>query len=511
MTTETPTSDSRVASLEYLLAGKDFLFFLEHVYIMEPPPGGGKIPFAKWPHLMELAALLTTNRLLVVLKARQLGFSWLMAAYATWLLMYREGSVSMLISRGQKEAEVLLGKAKYIYRNLPDTWQVPLDKDSDSEFSLRDSESKISALPSTPHAGRSETASFVFQDEADFHEFLDANYTAIKPTIDAGGQMVMGSTSDKLKMDSLFKDIYRDSREKQQRGIADSIDAWKPLFFAWQTRPGRTEDWYQRTKADVPGKRLDETRGLSPDLYMLQEYPATEEEALSPPKTRMVFDRDVLDDMALDEKRPVSTKGVVKVYQKWRAGGRYAAATDTSHGVGGDFAVTVIIDASTGMVVADIMSDTLSPEDLSWQSMELLKEYRKPIWAIEDNEWGIITIQAAQREKYPRLYHRVTGRKTRLVGWHTDEVSRFRLFGELIAAVHARQIIVPNPAGLAQFYTIVRNPKKGSRVEAVGGAHDDYVLTVGMAWQMRDLAYASPPLADMPQLFREAPVPVVRW
>ena len=175
--------------------------FLDKVKILERSQlhsgvSGGAAPFQKWDYLVELARAIVDNRLVTVLKARQLGFSWTSAAYAAWLLTFREGTNVLMISKWQTEAFSLLDKVRFILKNLPEEWQSPLSPDSRSEIGIPSKDSKIVALPSTEDAGRSETASVVIQDEADFHEYHAANYAAVKPTIDAGGQMIMGSTSN---------------------------------------------------------------------------------------------------------------------------------------------------------------------------------------------------------------------------------------------------------------------------------------------------------------------------
>ena len=59
--------------------------FLDHVKILERAQlhsgvSGGAATFQKWPYLVDLAKALVNNRLVTVLKARQLGFSWTSAA-----------------------------------------------------------------------------------------------------------------------------------------------------------------------------------------------------------------------------------------------------------------------------------------------------------------------------------------------------------------------------------------------------------------------------------------------
>ena len=63
-------------------------------------------------------------------------------------------------------------------------------------------------------------------------------------------------------------------------------------------------------------------------------------------------------------------------------------------------------------------------------------------------------------------------------------------------AVHSRLIVIPNEDGLAEFYSLIQNPKKGGRVEAQQGSKDDYPLAVGMALQIRSKAQAGGRLRD---------------
>ena len=461
--------------------------FLGFVKIQEPPSptnpqGGAVIPFIRWTHLMNLVMQFTIASLICILKARQVGVSWLLAAYALWMAQYHSGAVVLLISRGEKEAQILLDKCRIIYKLLPEGLQEKIDPNHNNRTELwflsRTPDSlpgKITALPSTEHAGRGETASVVIQDEADYHEHLDGNYAAVKPTIDAGGQLIMASTSNKLRMITTFKEIIKNAPS----------NGWLKFFFPWNVRPGRTQQWYEWQRANAPT-----TERLSPDLYMEQEYPGTEEEALAPSRALAAFDIGVLNDMQKDVKPALDLPGLpslAHVYQQYSVGKKYAAFTDTSHGLGQDFAVTVVMDVRTGYVAADVMGNVLSPDELAIQSVDLLKLYRNPVWGIEDNDWGISTIKAAQTLGYKNIWSD-PDRNDR-IGWHTDERSRYVLWGEIITAVKDRLIIVPSKEGLRQFFNVIRNPMKNGKIEAVIGANDDYPLAVGGAWQMRKYAH----------------------
>lgn len=462
--------------------------FLEHVRILQVAVGGlqgGLIPLEMWGHIREAAVLLAgdetqkieAKRLISVLKSRQVGWSWILAAYAAWVGQYKDGANVLIFSQGQLESTVFLGKVKTVLDNLPPHLKVGIGRSNDTTITFPSIKSKITALPSTEHAGRGETATLVIQDEADFHENLELNYAAVKPAIDAGGQLIQCSTVNKKKAGTLFKEIFRNAPK----------NGFHAVFHGWTSRPDRDQAWYDRVKAEAPS-----SEGMSPELYMEQEHPATAEEALAPSRVMAAFDVDALAAMQADVKEPVETRnGVTHIYQKWSVGKRYAAGTDTSHGAGQDYSTTAIIDVATGYVVADVDSQTLSPAQLAQESVNLLKDYGNPIWAIEDNDWGVATLEMAQELKYPRLYKRrnSNGSPTGKAGWHTDSRSRPMLWGELIEAIRERLITIPSRNGLNQFVSVIRNPDKDGRIEAMVGTHDDYPMAVGLAWQMRKEAY----------------------
>ena len=452
--------------------------FLDHVKILERSQAqagvaGGAAPFQKWPYIVDLAKAVSKNRLVTVLKARQLGFSWTTAAYAAWLLTFSPGTNVLMISKGQTEAFSLLDKVRFILKNLPNDWQHPLSPDSRSEIGIPSLDSKVIALPSTEDAGRSETASVVVQDEADFHEYHAQNYAAVKPTIDGGGQMIMGSTSNKRQMTSLFKELYK--------GAPDN--GWHSVFIPWHARPKRDQKWYEGVRDTIPAIELS---GMSPEQFMEQEYPGEEHEALAPPRAQSIFDRDMIAGMMDDCIEPIRKVGPASIYQEPRTARRYVAGTDVASGVGMDYSVTVVVDVNSGYIVADLITNTLQPEDFSAASMEMLEVYSNPDWGIENN-FSDTALTVARDMNYPRLYRRRVGRGKQMrreYGWRTDRTSRQQLFDELRASFNAGHLTIPSKYGLNEFSTIIAAP--GEKPQAMGGAHDDYVMALGIALMVKN-------------------------
>lgn len=239
-------------------------FIDEHVQIYDATKRDW-IPFKLWPEQRQVLRDLEVYKLHVILKARQLGLTWLILAFELWLLKYRPITEAANFSRRDDEAVHLLDdRLKGMYKRLP-AWMREGDtfpEDNSHEWQFNGG-SIARAFPTT--AGDSYTLTFALIDEADLIPDLPKLMSAVKPTIDGGGWLVLLSRSDKAKPASRFKAIFRSARLGKT--------SWYPTFLPWFVRPERTQEWYGRQKADVL-----ETTGSLDELH--EQYPATEEEAL---------------------------------------------------------------------------------------------------------------------------------------------------------------------------------------------------------------------------------------
>jgi hypothetical protein len=223
------------------------------------------IRFELWPEQVRTLGVLRRRRLVVVLKARQLGLSWLCVGFALWLMVFHPASTVLFFSKRDDEAAHLLGfRLKGMYQRLP-TWMQARCAVKDNDHELRLSNGSVAlAFPTT--GGRSYTATLAVVDEADFAPDLGALLSAVKPTIDAGGRLILLSTADKSSPESAFKRVYRGA-------VAEESD-WAPVFLPWSARPDRSPGWYEEQRRDVMART-----GSTDDLW--QEYPATDFEALA--------------------------------------------------------------------------------------------------------------------------------------------------------------------------------------------------------------------------------------
>ena len=240
-------------------------YFLDTYAQVLSEEAGSWAPFRLWPEQIKVLRTIEDNRLVVALKARQLGMTWLLVGFVLWLVLFHPIATVLLFSRRDDEAtDLLTTRLKGMHSRLPVWLQASsAEPNNNHEWALANG-SRVKAFPTG--AGDSYTASFVFVDEADLVPDLGRLMRAVKPTIDAGGRMVLLSRADKSKPQSQFKRIYLAAKQK--------LSDWVAIFLPWFARPGRDDAWYETQKRDI----LARTGSLD-DLA--EQYPATDTEALA--------------------------------------------------------------------------------------------------------------------------------------------------------------------------------------------------------------------------------------
>jgi hypothetical protein len=259
----TARRSSNQRSIDYAACSLGVDYFIHHFCFLDEPQGEDLtiLPFHLWPAQRKLLARFQQHRQHIILKARQLGISWLVCAYVLWLCVFQPGRVVILFSKGQLEADELLRRVLVMYQRLPDWMRAtnPLTTQNTSEL-IWSNGSTVKSLPATKNAGRSFTASLVVVDEFAYLQWPQELYTALKPTIDGGGRFIMLSTAN--GKNNLFYDLWTLASERKTNLL--------PSFLSWRARPGRTDAWRDSVASDA-------TLVASID----QEYPSVPEDAFN--------------------------------------------------------------------------------------------------------------------------------------------------------------------------------------------------------------------------------------
>jgi hypothetical protein len=436
---------------------KDPLKFFEHVKILDAT-SNQIIKYKMWSHLVELIRAILLYPQVIVLKSKQVGISWTLAALALWWC-YKTGGNVIMISKGENEATELLRKARFIYSQLPKHLQLEIFREGAEQISFKSTHSRIHTLPSTEYAGVGETASLVIWDENEFHPNAKENWAHLKPTIDAGAHGVVVSTADPTTIDSHFKILWREARAGRNN--------FHPIFIPRDAVPRRDEEWFERVKRD----------------YYLEwqfraDYPETEDEALSPITGRVFFDANRLQKLRNEAlKEEEIRQGVIHIFHYPTIGVQYMAGVDMAEGRGGDYSV-VWIEGRRGLdreLCAVIHSNQILGDTFASMSYELLKEYFSPRVICGADPFGVRFLDDLVGLGYDRGKIYCSDEKREKLGYKESGKTRDKDLIQLDRAIREGLRISYIPALEELFAFQLKESKQGTRIEAAEGSHDDLV------------------------------------
>lgn len=453
-----------------------FVYFCENYWYIKHPERG-RIRFEMREAQLETVRLWMENRYSIVLKARQIGFSTLAAAYAFWLVYFWSDRFVVMLSRTEREAIKLLSKAKYGFKALP-AWMKQrgptVTSDNQTKMTF-DNESAIESLPSGNDPARGESVYLVIVDEWAFLPNAEEAWASIEPIADVGGRVIGLSTAN--GSGDFFHQMWL--------GANIGINNFKPIFWPWSAGD-RDDDWYEVKRRQMPEWQLH------------QEYPRSAEEAFIK-SGNPVFDIDRL--MEIEVETPtrcqvvihdrkytdlvVATNGEFSMWEEPQPGGVYVIGADVAEGLGhGDFSCFHVIDANScdvvatwhGHIDADIFGELLA--EIGWK-------YNNALVAVENNNHGLTTLKALQRYAYKNLYRQRrlqqrNAQPTEILGWRTTAASKPLAIDELAASIRDGEIGLRCERTIAELKSFVRDANGRTH----GSPHDDYVMALAITWQM---------------------------
>jgi len=462
---------------------EDFLYFVRTYWYIRHPKRG-RIKFDPYDGQIVALRSFVDNDRVICLKARQIGWSTLVAAFAFWATFFWGDRYVVMLSKGEREAAKLLQKSKYGYKFLPGWMKVrgPRSTSDTAEKQMWDNESGIESLPSGNDPARGEAVWLAVLDEMAFLPNPDEAWASIEPITDVGGRVIALSTAN--GEGNIFHQLWEAAQHPD--------DSFVPLFFNWATSE-RDQDWYD--------KKIAQARRLGREWIMWQEYPDNAEEAFIR-SGNPVFDLERLrrleptepDQGRLvplggDKKKPqfhMHAYGELKVWRLPEVGGIYAIGADVAEGLEhGDFSSAHVVAAGTGEVVAHwhghVDPDLFGEEVLA----HLGWWYGGCLVGVESNMHGLVTLKGLQRAGYHNIYKQrrdsnIRPQETEILGWRTTKASKPIVIDGLAGSVRDEEIDIRCAETLREMRTYRRDAK--GRME--GSPHDDRVMSLAIGWQM---------------------------
>jgi hypothetical protein len=347
-----------------------------------------------------------------------------------------------------------------MYDRLPEWMKVGEHvTDNDHEWELGNG-SRVLAFPTT--AGDSYSATLAIVDEADLVPDLGKLLRSVKPTIDAGGRLILLSRVDKSKPQSAFKKVYVAAKQR--------LNGWAHVFLPWHARPDRDEAWYEAQKADV----MHRTGSLD-DLH--EQYPATDTEALSP----RTLDKRISPAwlaQCYQERRPGNLPAdapaipTLEVYALPWPGRRYVIGADPAEGnpTSDDSSLTVL-DAETGEEAASL-AGKFQPSVFASYIAAVSEWYNDASAMVERNNHGHAVILWLHDNSRVVL---LIGHD-QAIGWLSSSKGKALLYDAAADAFREGKTVLHSFATFTQLSSI-----EGATLRAPDGEHDDRADSYSLA------------------------------
>ena len=464
-----------------------------------------------------------TDISLLVLKGRQQGFTTLVTAYQlSCSILNRNFQGYTLADKSDNAEAIFQNKAKFPYGQLPEVLQPTEKFNNRKQLLFEKINSSWAVDTATKDVGRSRTVNFFHGSECAFWK------DGISPIQGALGEAF---TRNCIKIYESTANGYNDYQRMWNSGahINCFYEWWltKEYRIEFPTEQIRGEflrnidtknDWiWERLRWLRDEKNLDEAqlywyfqkydKYLDKDLIK-QEYPCTPHEAFLL-SGKNVFDTAIIlrrldaipkpikvgyfaydyDGLRITNIRWVNDKsGYIKLYGMPNVPEytEYCIGGDTA-GEGSDFFTGHVLDARTGNQVAHLKHQ-FDADQYTRQMYCLGKYYKDALIGIEAN-FDSYPIMELQRLGYPKQYAReaqdtYTGKTERRYGFKTTSLTRPTAISRLIEIVREHCDTINDRETLEELLTIIRNEK--GRIEAPEGGHDDDMMGLAIAHQIRE-------------------------
>ena len=367
-------------------------------------PGRGRIPLRLREAQSQVAWDWIKYRKNICLKARQIGFSTLVAAFTLWCVFGWPDRHIVMLSRTERESVALLNKTRYAYRGMPEWVRLrgPVLLDRTRLVMTFDNESVIQSMPSNNDPARGESLFMVILDEWAFLPNPESAWASVEPTIDLGGRAIGLSTAN--GEGTFYHEMWL--------GAEAGTNGFHSVFFPWWAVDERDQSWYDRKRQELAGK-----------IWLLhQEYPNNPVEAFIG-SGNPVFDQDIFrkfvaedgiqytistsrpKEYSLYEGGPFVVFEAPNVHDRWT----YVVGADIAEGLEhGDATVAWVVCVNTGLPVA-VWYGKVDPDVFGEQVLPAIGWfYRNALIVPEINNHGLTVLKALQRVKYKNIFKRRT-------------------------------------------------------------------------------------------------------
>lgn len=452
-------------------------FYLENFCKVKVKKGGLK-PFVLKEAQKDLFNTIREYYRVIILKARQLGFSTAVTGYFYHDTITNPGTTTALIGYNSAMTAELLDKVKTFYRTTPAELRPTVHYNSKYEISFPKLDSKILVLPSTENVGRGYTIHNCLVTELSAWEKADEKMMVLEASVPITGRMVIESTP--RGQGNLYHRMWMDD----DNGYAKKMYGW----------------WWEYTKEEIEliRKRMNNPRRFAQEYglkFLASGRPVFEPDVIEKQRKNILRVGDIVD-LGEGKKWTVKDEDKLRIYKPPEEGGLYVCGADVSEGVeGGDFSTCKIWDRRTGEEVAFFRG--LLPADRFGDYLDRWgRKYNNALMAVEINNHGLTTVTVLRQKVYPSLYFRPAKFEnigmpySDKIGWKTTKVTRPLLIDDLAQALREDALTIHSKETLDEMSVFVYDDN-GNMVPQPT-FHDDCIFAAGIGFQAFKILYDKP-------------------
>jgi hypothetical protein len=456
---------------EVLKCGKSSQYFNNN-YAKIPHPGHGLIPFKTYDYQDELLETFDDHRFTVILKARQLGISTIVAGYIAWLMLFHRDKNVLVVATKLSTAANLVRKVKGIIKHLPAWLKIAnIDVDNKNSFELSNG-SQVKASSTSADAGRSESLSLLVIDEAAHVENLTDLWTALYPTISTGGRCIALSTPNGVG------DWFHETYIKADSGQNEFF----PVHLFWDVHPERDREWFET-----------ETKNMS-KRQIAQEY-----ECNFNTSGETVIDGDDIQWLKKRIQEPKYRTGIDRNYWIWEEFNQentYLLVADVSRGDGADFSVFHIFKLETMEIIAEYQGK-VTPDLFSEIVCNAGREYGNAMVVVENNSVGFAVLDKLADKVYPNVYHSIKSSheyidqyqaetaSNAIAGFTTSLRTRPLIVAKLEEYIRNKMLTIYSKRLINELDTFIW---KNGKPQAQRSYNDDLIMACAIGCWVRDTA-----------------------
>lgn len=478
---------------EMLRCGRNPHYFIKN-YCKLSHQTRGLIPFSLYPFQEEVLDEFVEHRFNIVLKARQLGISWLVSAFTLWMMMFHRNKTIMAVATKKDTACKIIEKVKYMYGYLPDWMQEinPIQDNNKYSFSLKTTKSLVVAESTAGDAGRSYSLSMLIIDEAAHVEGLDGEqglWTGLRPTLATGGRCIALSTPAGQGGWFYHQYVRAERKPPDERTSKD----FNPIKLMWWVHPDRDQDWYDAESEHMTKRQIAQEYDCA--------FNASGHSVISPEDLKDIFEflESEDEDKGAANKDPIYRTGPGRNYWIWKpynSEHQYVMSADVARGDAEDYSTFHILDLNTNEVVAEFQGK-IPYDHFATLLDQAGREYGEPLLAVENNAGSAVLLEL-EKKSYPNLLYMRKG-KMEIAKQHEILSKRSGVVAGFPMSVNTRPVI------LAKMEEMIRNKMikiysdrlytelttfiwKNGRMEAQSTANDDLVISFAILCWLRDIS-----------------------